>query len=131
MSEEKVDENWNCVKSKEANRMIAKFKTNSIVIPWYKMYDFVKSNPQDESFTSDLIVDYLITTKEIHRLDHDHQISQWTKSPDDFYVFDMTLSRWCRNATLEWYPTFGQIKESMDNYMDSQFREAGFEVYLP
>ena len=95
------------------------------VIPWYKMYDFVKSQPPEKEFDS-LKLDYLL---EISFLEY--PLKRYSLDPTEYY-FDMTLTTCFQN--MPFGPeemTFGQIKESMDNYMDNQFRESGFEVYLP
>ena len=87
------------------------------VIPWYKMYDFVKSQPQDREIQSwYLILEYLF---------HFYGVVDIKRQPDS------TLSKWQDSHQLQDTVTFDQIKESMDNYMDDQFRESGFEVYLP
>ena len=99
------------------------------VIPWYKMYDFVKSKSSDSVVCEGLFSEYLFECVGTHMV-----------LPTVFsenvigacYEYDTTLTKWSKNAkNTKDLKTFGQIKESMDNYMDSQFRKAGFEVYSP
>ena len=95
------------------------------VIPWYKMYDFVKSQPPEKE-TDSLKLDYLLESGVLESI-----MQRYSLDPTEHY-FDMTLTRWL--PSMHFVPeemTFGQIKESMDNYMDNQLREAGFKVYLP
>ena len=87
------------------------------VIPWYKMYDFVKSKPQDREIQYYyLIIEYLFFSEGVF---------------SNSRKLDSTLLKWQDRNQLQDVVTFGQIKESMDNYMDDQFRKAGFEVYSP
>ena len=58
-------------------------------------------------------------------------VSKWADPDGYVYLFDTTLLNWGRPLKPQDTRTFGQIKESMDNYMNNQFKEAGFEVYLP
>ena len=100
------------------------------VIPWYKMYDFVKSQPPEKE--TELVSNYLSSTTEFHQwVAGSNIISRWADLDEDVHLFDTTLLNWSRSVKPRDIGTFGQIKESMDNYMDNQFREAGFEVYLP
>ena len=95
------------------------------VIPWYKMYNFVKSQPSEKE-TDSLKLDYLLESGVLGSL-----MQRYLLDPTEYY-FDMTLMKWL--PSMHFVPeemTFGQIKESMDSYMDDQFKEAGFEVYLP
>ena len=100
------------------------------VITWYKMYDFVKSQPQESETSNPLIVEYLFSISTLHNIVTDEEDIFWAKLGDQVYVFDSMLEKWYYQ-TVKDLETFGQIKESMDNYMDNQFREAGFDVCLP
>ena len=93
------------------------------VIPWYKIYDFVKSQPQDRDLFQGLKFDYLVES------DAFYDIAKRGSFRLIDYEYDTTLSNW--DQTAKDLKTFGQIKESMDQYMDDQFRESGFEVYIP
>ena len=100
------------------------------VIPWYKMYDFVKSQPQEKE--TELLGNYLFAPTEFDQeIAGSGIVSKWVDTDGYVHLFDSTLLKWSRPLKPRDVGTFGQIKESMDNYMEDQFREAGFEVYLP
>ena len=109
--------------------MLSKVVKMNKVIPWYKMYDFVKSQPPESETHNPLIVEYLFSKGTLYDVAIDTIDVFSAKSNGEYYEYDMTLSGWAQNTKD--LKTFGQIKESMDSYMDNQFRESGFEVYLP
>ena len=96
------------------------------VIPWYKMYDFVTSQPPGR----EIELKHILSGYSLYLEDVPNVLISWAVS-FPMYVPDSTLSKWNSQSQLQEVTTFGQIKESMDNYMDNQFRESGFEVYLP
>ena len=110
--------------------MLSKVVRKMRVIPWYKMYDFVKSQlPEKET---ELVSNYLFAPTEFDQWGAGSDIiSKWADPDGYVYLFDTTLLNWGRPLKPQDTRTFGQIKESMDNYMDNQFREAGFDVCLP
>lgn len=113
---------------------MTKIKIKSV--PWYKMYNFVKNQPEDRAVDrmsrhTCLIAAYLKSLGNANATGvHGCGQSNGSYAPTD-RQFDTTLHRWFFLREASKCRTFGEVKESMDAYMDNRFRLAGFKVYLP